>query len=111
MKEIKAYVHRNRIAEVVSSLKESAVWAVAAGGEHNLTVYMVKGTLVPLDDRERQFSVDVGDEMINEYKLELHCADEHAQDLVEIIRVAGRTGHRNSGWIYVADIQQALAII
>ncbi len=43
--------------------------------------------------------------------LHLHCADEHAAELVEIIRLAGHTGRKNSGWVYVADIQQALPIL
>ena len=53
MKEIKAYVHANRIAEVVAALKDSAAWQAAPGANpHNLTVYIVKGSLVPIDDRE-----------------------------------------------------------
>lgn len=110
MKEIKAYVHRNRIADVISALKGSTSWAATGSGEHNLTAYMVKGSLVPLDDDERHYSLDLGDEVVNEYKLELHCADEHVDELVDTIRAAGRTGQANSGWIYVADIASAVAI-
>ncbi len=111
MKEIKAYLHRNRIANVVTALQESAAWTAAGSGDHNLTVYLVKGKLLPVDGNEVQFSVEVGEEMINEYKLELHCADDQAAELVEIIRLAGRTGRKHSGWIYVADIQHALPIL
>lgn len=32
---------------------------------------MVKGSLMPLDDKERHYSMDVGQEVINECKLEL----------------------------------------
>lgn len=110
MKEIKAYVHRNRIADVISALKGSTSWAAAGSSEHNLTAYMVKGSLVPLDDGERHYSLDLGDEVVNEYKLELHCADQHVDELVNTIRVAGRTGQANSGWIYVTDIATALPI-
>jgi len=110
MKEIKAYVHRNRIGDVISALKSTAAWSVNGNGEHNLTVYMVKGSLVPLDDDERHYSLDLGDEVVNEYKLELHCEDIHVEDLVDAIRRAGRTGQPNSGWIYVTDIASAVAI-
>ena len=34
MKEIKAYVHRNRIADVISALKGASSWVPAKGGEH-----------------------------------------------------------------------------
>ena len=110
MKEIKAYVHSNRIGAVISALKESAAWSAAESGDHNLTVYMVKGSLLPQGDSERHYSLDLGDEVINEYKLELHCLDAHVDELVERIRVAGRTGQENAGWIYVAAIDAAIPI-
>lgn len=110
MKEIKAYIHRNRIADVISALKSSAAWTAVGCGEHNLSAYMVKGSLVPLDAGERHYSLDLGDEVINEYKLELHCADAQVDELVTVIREAARTGQANSGWIYVLDIASAIAI-
>jgi len=111
MKEIKAYIHRNRISDVISALKATQAWSSADSGDHNLTVYMVKGSLVPLDDNERHYSLDLGEPVVNEYKLELHCQDEQVDDLVDAIRRAGRTGQVNSGWIYVADIGAAVAIL
>ena len=110
MKEIKAYIHRNRVADIISALKSSSAWTSAVGGEHNLTAYMVKGSLLPLDASERHYSLDLGDEVVNEYKLELHCEDKHVDELVEIIRKAGKTGQVNSGWVYVIDITSALPI-
>lgn len=110
MKEIKAYIHRNRVADVISALKSSSAWTSTGSGEHNLTAYMVKGSLVPLDAGERHYSLDLGDEVVNEYKLELHCNDTHVDELVAIIRAAGRTGQVNSGWIYVIDVANALPI-
>ena len=110
MKEIKAYIHRNRIADVISALKSSVAWTAAGSGDHNLTVYMVKGSLVPLYDGERRYSVDLGDEVIDEYKLELHCGEEHVDELVKKIVEAARTGQANSGWVYVVDIASAMPI-
>ena len=110
MKEVKAYVHSNRIGAVISALKGSAAWSAAVNGDHNLTVYMVKGSLLPQGDSERHYSLDLGDEVINEYKLELHCEDSHVSELVEVIRSTGRTGQSNSGWIYIASIDAAIPI-
>jgi nitrogen regulatory protein P-II 1 len=110
MKEIKAYVHRSRIADVIAALKASAAWNAAEHGEHNLTVYMVKGSLLALDDAERHYSLDLGDEVVNEYKLELHCEGAHVDELVEVIRKAAHTGQTTSGWIYVTDIARAMPI-
>ena len=110
MKEIKAYVHRNRIADVISALKASTAWSAGGSGDHNLTVHMVKGSLVPLDDAERRYSVDLGDEVVNEYKLELHCSDEYVDELVEVIGRVARTGQPGSGWIYVLEIAKAIRV-
>ena len=110
MKEIKAYNHRSRVADVISALKESASWSAAGSGEHNLTAYMVKGSLKPLHEGERRYSIDLGDEVIDEYKLELHCADSQVDELVKIIVDSARTGQDNSGWVYTVDIVSAVPI-
>lgn len=110
MKEIKAYVHGNRIADVISALKESSAWSASGSGDHNLTVYMVKGSLVPLDEAEKRYSVELGEEMVNEYKLELHCSDDFADELVQVISRVARTGQVTAGWIYVIDIAQAVRV-
>lgn len=111
MKEIKAYIHRNRVAEVISALKSSVAWTTIGDDEHNLTAYMVKGSLVPLDEGERRFSVELGDEVINEYKLELHCSEDHVDELVKIIVASARTGRVNSGWVYVMDVVSAVPVV
>lgn len=110
MKEIKAYVHRHRIADVVAALKASTAWSATGDGDHNLTVYMVKGSLLPVSDAERSFSVEVGDEVINEYKVELHCSDAYVDELVHVIDRVARTGQVGSGWIYVTEIERAIPI-
>jgi nitrogen regulatory protein P-II 1 len=111
MKEIKAYVHAHRIASVIAALKASNAWGGAvAGARHNLTVYVVKGSLLPVDARERVFSVELGDEVVNEYKLELLCEDEHVVELVDVIRREARTGQATAGWIYVTEVVSATPI-
>jgi nitrogen regulatory protein P-II 1 len=104
-------VHRSRVADVITALKASPAWTAACGSENNLTAYMVKGSLVPIDNMERHYSVELGDEVVNEYKLELHCAGEHVDELVAVICSAGRTGQANAEWIYVADIAAAIPIL
>ncbi len=49
MKEIKAFIHRNRAADVIRALK--------GAGFSNLSVVDVKGMLAALDERERQYSI------------------------------------------------------
>ena len=111
MKEIKAYVHRSRIADVIAALKECPAWGGArGGGRHNLAIYIVKGSLLPLDSDEQHYAMDLGDEVVNEYKLELLCEDGEVDEIVAAIQASARTGQAVAGWITVTEVAQAIAI-
>ena len=112
MKEIKAYVHRSRVADVIEAIKTSPAWTARRGdaGQHNLTVYAVQGSLAPVDESERHYSIDLGQEVVNEFKLELHCEDDDVAELTASIRAAARTGQSRAGWLYVVDIVSAQVI-
>jgi len=111
MKEIKAYVHRSRVADVIAALKASPAWGSAAKARgHNLAIYLVKGSLLPLDDDERHYSLDLGDEVVNEYKLELLCEDADVDALLAAIAGAARTGQPQAGWITVVDVDRAFPV-
>ena len=96
MKEIKAYVHRSRIADVIAALKQSPAWGGERGGRrHNLAVYVVKGSLLPLDSDEQHYSMDLGDEV---------------EPLKAAISAAAHTGQAVAGWITVLDLVSATPI-
>ena len=83
MKEIKAYVHSSRVAGVIAALKNSSAWGgERTGRRHNLAVYVVKGSIMPLDSGEQHYAMDLGDEVVNEYKLELLCEDGEVDEIV-----------------------------
>lgn len=105
-------MHRARVTDVIEAVKSTHAWTARKddAGQHNLTAYAVQGSLLPLDDAERHYSVDLGQEVVNEFKIELHCEDTDVAELVEAIRSAGVTGQSRSGWIYVVDIVAAAAI-
>tara|TARA_R110002110_G_scaffold179197_2_gene384573 strand:+ start:1376 stop:1696 length:321 start_codon:yes stop_codon:yes gene_type:complete len=102
MKEIKAFVHHNRIADVVHALK--------AAGFRNISVIDVKGMLKALDSQEQKYSVEIGDKVITEVKLELVCESDKVDQAVEIVRRHGRTGQSNAGWVYVSNIDATYPI-
>jgi len=103
MKEIKAFIHRNRIADIVRAL--------GAAGFRNLSVIDVKGMLKALDTKEQKYSIEIGGEVITEIKLELVCDDENrTAEAVGIIQEHGQTGQPEAGWIYISEIQTALPI-
>jgi len=104
MKEIKAFIHRNRAADVIRALKRA--------GHSNLSVVDVKGMLAALDEREREYSIELGEETITEVKLELVCEDENrAAEAVRLIQENAKTGQPEAGWIYISEIQAALPIV
>lgn len=106
MKEIKAFIHRNRLADIIHALRNAGL----CGDLCNLSVADVTGTLQALDAREQDFSLDMGDMVVNELKLEVMCADEWVDRAVSIIRANGRTGQALAGWIYVIDVVYAYPI-
>ncbi len=96
-REIKAFIHRNRIADVVDALYQA--------GYRNLTVIDVQGLLKALDSKEQRYSVEIGQKVITEVKLELVCeGEERMEQAVELIRENARTGQAHAGWIYVSGL-------
>ncbi len=73
-------------------------------------MYIVKGSLLPLDSSERHYAMDLGDEVVNEYKLELLCEDAETDVLVDALVAAARTGQSVAGWITVSDVARAVSI-
>ncbi len=106
MKEIKAFIHRNRIADIMHTLKHSGL----CGDNCNISVVDVKGTLLAMDNKERNYSLELGGSIITEVKLELAVADDKSDAIVDIIREQARTGQASAGWIFVNEIQEAYKI-
>ena len=109
MKEIKAYIHNHRIADVIRALEESGL-CNTDGGCRNLAVIPVKILLKAMDTQEQHYSIELAETVINESKLELVCEDHQVDELVAIIGHAARTGQAEAGWIYVSDIVAAIPI-
>lgn len=108
MKEVKAFVHTSRIGDVIAGLKATAAWTT--GQRRNLTAHLVQGLVVANDDRARHYSVELGDEVINEYMLEVLVADEDIDEVIAVIRSCATVPRRPAGWIYVVDVAQAMPI-
>jgi len=98
MKEIKADVHRSRIAGVIQALKESGLRDFGGeSGGRSVTVYEVKGSLEPQDSDEQHYSMDLAEAVVHQFKLELISEDAITDRLVDVIRTAARTGQENAG--------------
>jgi len=102
VKEVKAFIHRGRIADTVHALEQA--------GFRHLSVIDVKGLLRALSEREQNYSIEIGERVTNEVKLEVFCEDEQADRAVQIIRLHGRTGQTLAGWVYQSTVDHAWPI-
>lgn len=111
MKEIKAFIHRQRIGAVIEAIKEAGfVAAGTASRARNISVASVQSLVPAIDSREQRYSLDLGEPVIQEYKLELLCEDGDADALLKAVAAAGRTGQEEAGWIYVTEVGKAVQI-
>jgi len=101
--EVKAFIHRNRVGDVVNALNSA--------GFKNITVVDVEGILKALSSKEQSYSVEIGQKVVKEVKLELVCDnDARVAAAVEAIRQNARTGQPSAGWIYISEIQSSIEI-
>lgn len=104
MKELKAFIHRNRAADVVHALFQA--------GFRQLSLSDVKGMLDARRPGEQDYSIEMGEDVINEVKLEVVLSDDaRAADAARIIQDNAQTGQEIAGWIYVSELSAALPIL
>jgi nitrogen regulatory protein P-II 1 len=110
MKEIKAYVHRSRIADVIAAegvarLGRRTRWPAPQPGHlrrQGLAASAGQQRAALLDGPRRRG--------VNEYKLELLCEDSEVEPLKPALVAAARTGQAVAGWITVIDVISATPI-
>jgi nitrogen regulatory protein P-II 1 len=101
--EIKAFIHRNRVADVVNALNNE--------GFRNITVVDVECILKTLSSADQNYSVEIGQKVVKEVKLELVCDnDERTAVAVDAIRQHAKTGQPSAGWIYITKISSSIEI-
>lgn len=111
MKEIKAYVHGNRIAAAIAAVENSGLMARGdSTGIRNINVTTVHSLLKAMDVAEQRYSVELGEAVISEVRFELVCEDAQVDELVALIERTARTGQAVAGWIVVTDVAKLIAI-
>ena len=102
-KEVKAFIHRNRVADVVNALK--------IAGFKNISLADAQGMLSAINNQEQRYSIEIGQKVVNEVKVELVCETEsRVADAVKVIRDNAQTGQPSAGWIYITEIKSAIEI-
>jgi nitrogen regulatory protein P-II 1 len=102
MKEVKAFIHRGRVVDIIHALEEA--------GFRYLSVTDVKGLLQALSAQEQTYSMELGERVTKQIKLEVFCEDDQAERAVQLIRQHGRTGQSVAGWVYQSTVDQAWPI-
>jgi len=111
VKQIKAFIHRDRIAEVLQALNASGCRSLdERSGCRNISVCSVQSLIDPIDRGEQHYSMELAEPVVREWKLELFCDDAQTAQLVHVIAEAGRIGRNIAGWIFVIDIVEAIPI-
>lgn len=114
MKEIKALIHANRIAEVIEALSDHGCLGAGAGAArpcHNISASEAQSLSRAVNSQEQHYSLSLGQQVINQYKLEVLCEDDHVDDLVTLIAQTAQTALAESDWIYVTDVAKAVRIV
>jgi len=102
MKQIKVHIHNIRTADVIHALK--------TGGFKNVYATEVKAVAKALDDQEQEYSIDIGEKVIIECKIELFCEAQNVSKAIEIIKGNAQIGLNTTGQIYVIDVEEAIPI-
>ena len=102
MKQVKAFIHRNRVSDVLHALEDA--------GFRHVSLFDVKALLHAMDASERVYSVAFGDQVSAEVQMELFCEDPDVPRAVDTFRTVGRTGQADAGRVYVSAVESAWVI-
>jgi nitrogen regulatory protein P-II 1 len=102
LKEVQAYVRKERINEVIKALEEVGVCG--------MTIIKIAELADWADPEESKFSVKYADKHVSALKIELICTKEKVEPVIAAIRKAGATGHPGDGKIFISSIEKAVSI-
>lgn len=102
MKEIKAFIRREKAQYVLESLEKMGI------NGYTLSDVMGHGQLA--DPTQSQYSIEYVERFSKISKLELVCRDDQEDAIVDCIRRCAYTGLPGDGIIYVTRIERAIKI-
>lgn len=102
MKEIKAYIRREKADVIIRNLE--------IAGVKGMTVIDVYALCEWADQESYSYSVEFVEKYSKVIKLEIVCDDEDADKLAEIIAKYGYTGDSGDGIIFISPIEKSIKI-
>lgn len=105
MKEIKAYIRRDEVDQVIEKLEGAGAPGVSIIGIHPIGYGYEPNTFQPMKaglvQRYRYLAI---------VKLEMFCADNQLERLLQVIRDYCCTGNPGDGMIFVSEVAEAVRI-
>ena len=102
MKEIKAYIRRDRADLIIRKLDEAGV--------KGMTVIDVYALSEWADKESFSYSIEFVEKYSKVIKLEIVCEDSDANKLSEIIAQFGKTGNSGDGMMFISSIEKSIKI-
>ena len=101
MREIKAFIRRNKVDEIVMALRNAGFMSVSISHVEGTGKFTISSD-VPIFNLPAIY-----DEMT---KLEIVCRKEDVESIIEVIHKYGSTGEKGDGMIYVSEVLQIFKI-
>lgn len=102
MKEIKAYIRKDRAGLVIHKLEEADV--------NGMTILDANALAGWADKKAYNLSIEYVQKYSTIVKIELICEDHEVEKLANVITEAVKTGTKGDGWVFVSDIEKSIRI-
>ncbi|MBU2493279.1 MAG: P-II family nitrogen regulator [Bacteroidetes bacterium] len=102
MKEIKAYVRKERADIIIEKLENAGV--------KGMTVLDANALAEWADKKAFSFSIEYVQKYSTVVKLEIVCEDSETDKLIDVIAKYGKTGSSGDGMIFVSTIEKSVKI-
>jgi len=102
IKELKAVVRTDCVAELVHALREAGVMRFHVNHVHVLGA--------GVDPRDYRLSLDEGEAYMEKAKIEILCPVEKVENVLRLMRERACTGHRGDGIVVVSEVEEVLNI-
>ena len=103
MKKITAYIQPFMLQKITDALHRIHI--------RGMSISEIKGFGKEKDGAYPHHSRDYVVEFVPKVKIEIICADEEVDSIIETIRKNARTGRRGDGKIFVANIEKAVSVL
>lgn len=102
MKQIQAFVHRHRAADLMHALE--------AEDFHRISVLESKGLPPAGRVRDAEYSVQLAESVVHEAQILVVCADEAVPTAIAVLQRSMHASRRDSGWLCVVPVEEVVAL-